>query len=145
MHKYDRPDLLTRTLFNPFVSLLTRMGLSVRGSRVLAVRGRKSGEIRTTPVNLLTFEGGQYLVAPRGETQWARNLRAAGAGELRVGAKRQEFHAEELTDDAKPPLLRAYLKLWSFETGKWFEGVKHDSPDEDVRRIAGDHPVFRIT
>jgi len=144
MPKYDKPDLMTRRLFNPAVAFFTRLGLSLRGSRILAVRGRKTGQWRTTPVNLLNFEGGRYLVAPRGETQWARNLRLAGSGELRLGSKREAIRVVELTDAEKPPLLRAYLKLWKMETGKFFEGVTHDSPDEDVQRIASLHPAFRI-
>ena len=142
--KYDKPDWATQHVVNPLIALFTRLGLSVRGSRILAVRGRKSGAWRTTPVNLLTLGGRRYLVAPRGDTQWSRNLRAAGGGELRLGRKREEFRVEELADSAKPDVLRAYLKLWKFETGKWFDGVTHESSDEDVARIAADHPVFRI-
>ena len=142
--KYDAPDFFTRTFFNPAVAFATKIGLSMWGSRVLEVQGRKSGEWRTTPVNLLTLDGQRYLVAPRGETQWARNLRVSGNGRLRLGSKREEFRATELTDAEKPMVLRAYLKRWAFETGKWFEGVKHDSPDADVARIAAEHPVFRI-
>jgi deazaflavin-dependent oxidoreductase (nitroreductase family) len=144
MPKYDKPDFLTMHLFNPLVALVTRMGLSLRGSRILAVRGRKSGEWRTTPVNVLHLDGARYLVAPRGETQWARNIRAAGGGELRLGSKREEFRITELADAEKPAVLRAYLKLWKMETGKWFDGVTHESPDADVLRIAGEHPVFRL-
>jgi deazaflavin-dependent oxidoreductase (nitroreductase family) len=142
--KYDAPDFMTRNVFNPFVALLTKMGLSMRGSRMLAVRGRKSGEWRTTPVNLLHFNEQRYLVAPRGETQWARNLRAAGGGELRLGSKKEAFRAAELSDAEKPAILRAYLKLWKMETGKWFDGVTHESPDADVMRVASEHPVFRV-
>ena len=142
--KYNRPDWATKNIFNPLIALATRFGLSMRGSRILAVRGRKTGEWRTTPVNLLHYESQRYLVAPRGNTQWSRNLRAAGGGELRLGSKREAFRVEELPDDAKLGVLRAYLKLWKFETGKWFDGVTHESPDEDVRRIASDHPVFRL-
>ena len=142
--KYDKPDWMTRHLFNPLIAGLTRMGLSMRGSRILAVRGRKSGEWRTTPVNLLHLEDQRYLVAPRGDTQWSRNIRVAGGGELRLGSKREAFTVTELPDAEKPPVLRAYLKLWSMETGKWFDGVTHESPDADVLRIAADHPVFRV-
>jgi deazaflavin-dependent oxidoreductase (nitroreductase family) len=142
--KYDKPDWATKHIFNPMVAFATRMGLSLRGSRILAVRGRKSGEWRTTPVNLLNHEGQRYLVAPRGDTQWSRNIRVAGGGELRLGSKREEFRVEELADDAKLDVIRAYLKLWKMETGKWFDGVTHESPDEAVRRIAPDHPVFRL-
>ena len=142
--KYNKPDWATSHIFNPMIAFFTRLGLSIRGSRMLAVRGRKSGQWRTTPVNLLTHEGRRYLVAPRGDTQWSRNLRAAGGGELRLGSKREEFRVEELPDGAKPGVLRAYLKLWKLETGKWFDGVTHESSDEDVLRIAPDHPAFRI-
>ncbi len=145
MAKYQKPNWLTQHVFNRLVMLMTRAGLSVRGSRILLVRGRKSGEWRTNPVNLLTYEGGRYLVAPRGETQWVRNLRAAGGGELSLGSKREPFTAAELADAEKPALLRAYLKLWSMETGIFFEGVKHDSPEEELKRIAPLHPVFRIS
>jgi deazaflavin-dependent oxidoreductase (nitroreductase family) len=142
--KYDRPDWATKHLFNPMVALATRLGLSMRGSRILAVRGRKTGEWHTTPVNLLHHEGQRYLVAPRGNTQWSRNIRVSGGGELRLGRNTEEFRVEELADADKLDILRAYLKLWKMETGKWFDGVTHESPDEDVRRIAADHPAFRI-
>jgi deazaflavin-dependent oxidoreductase (nitroreductase family) len=113
-------------------------------ARMLYVRGRKSGDWRRTPVNPLTYEGARYLVAPRGETQWVRNIRASGGGELQLGSKREPFLVQELPDEEKPGLLRAYLKLWAWETGQFFQGVKHDSPDEEVERIAPLHPVFRI-
>jgi deazaflavin-dependent oxidoreductase (nitroreductase family) len=117
----------------------------VYGSRVLEVQGRKSGEWRQTPVNLLQHEGAEYLVAPRGHTQWVKNLRASGQGRLRVGRRTRAFSAVELTDDEKPALLRAYLKKWKFEVGVFFGGVGPDSADEELRRIAPDHPVFRVT
>jgi deazaflavin-dependent oxidoreductase (nitroreductase family) len=131
-------------LFNRVVAALTRQGISVWGSRVLAVRGRTSGEWRTTPVNLLTHDGERYLVAPRGETQWVRNLRAAGQGELRVGRRVEAFTAAELPDGEKPAVLRAYLRRWKFEVGVFFEGVGPDSTDEELRRIGPRHPVFRL-
>lgn len=111
---------------------------------MLEVRGRTSGEWRRTPVNLLTLDGGRYLVAPRGQTQWVRNLRASGEGRLLLGRRSEPFAATELTDDEKPPLLRAYLKRWKFEVGMFFGGVGPDSPDAELRRIAPDHPVFRL-
>jgi deazaflavin-dependent oxidoreductase (nitroreductase family) len=112
---------------------------------VLEVRGRTSGEWRSTPVNLLEFEGADYLVAPRGHTQWVKNLRASGEGRLRVGRRTQAFTAVEVADEEKPTLLRAYLKKWKFEVGVFFGGVGPDSSDDEVRRIAPDHPVFRLT
>jgi deazaflavin-dependent oxidoreductase (nitroreductase family) len=131
-------------VFNPTVAWLTRMGVSVWGSRELRVRGRKTGEWRATPVNLLTWESQRYLVAPRGETQWVRNLRVAGGGELRVGRRVEAFSAHEVPDAEKVPVLRAYLKRWKAEVGVFFSGVSATSPEEDLRRIASDHPVFLI-
>ena len=125
--------------------LLTRVGLSMRGSRTLAVRGRKSGEWRTVPVNPLTIGDARYLVAPRGTTEWVRNLRVARTGELRLGSKVESFRAEEVSDAEKPEILRNYLKHWKMETGIFFGGVSDTSPDEDLQRIAPEHPVFRIT
>jgi deazaflavin-dependent oxidoreductase (nitroreductase family) len=132
-------------LFNSTVASVTKMGISVYGSRVLFVRGRKSGEWRSTPVNPLSYEGKRYLVSPRGQTQWVRNMRAAGGGELRVGRRVERFTAIELPDDAKPALLREYLRRWKFEVGTFFEGVGPDASDEKLREIAPGYPVFQIT
>jgi deazaflavin-dependent oxidoreductase (nitroreductase family) len=141
----QKPGWFTVNILNRTVAFLTRRGLSVWGSRVLAVRGRKSGEWRTTPVNLLTVAGEQYLVAPRGHVQWTHNMRAAGGGELHLGKKAEAFTATEVTDEEKVPLLRAYLKRWKAEVGVFFNGVGPDSPDADLLRIAPDHPVFHVT
>ncbi|HTZ44313.1 MAG TPA: nitroreductase/quinone reductase family protein [Jatrophihabitans sp.] len=143
--RYVQPGWFTRAVFNRAVRGLTRRGVSVWGSRELRVRGRSSGEWRSVPVNLLTVGGTSYLVAPRGVTQWVRNLRAAGAGELRIGRRVQAFTAEELADEAKVPVLRDYLRRWKFEIGAFFQGVGPDSPDSELAAIAGGYPVFRVT
>lgn len=142
--RYVKPDWVTRNVVNRLVAGMARLGISVWGSRVLEVRGRKSGEPRRNPVNPLELDGVRYLVAPRGHTQWVRNLRAAGEGYLILGGRREHFSARELTDDEKEPILRAYLKKWKWEVGQFFGGVGHASPTEELRRIAPDHPVFRI-
>jgi deazaflavin-dependent oxidoreductase (nitroreductase family) len=142
--RFQKPGWFTKNVFNRLVAALTRMGISVWGSRVLEVRGRKSGEPRRTPVNLMSFEGQRYLVAPRGQTQWVRNLRASGGGKLFVGRRAEDFTAVELADAEKAPLLRAYLKRWKWEVGQFFAGVGPDAPDEELLRIAPDHPVFKI-
>jgi deazaflavin-dependent oxidoreductase (nitroreductase family) len=142
---YQRPGWFTKHVFNPIVAGLTRLGVSLVGSRVLEVRGRKSGEWRRTPVNPLKYEGERYIVAARGETHWVRNLRESGEGRLRKGRSIEEFTATELPDDEKLSLLRAYLKKWAWEVGAFFQGVGADAPDDDLRRIAPLHPVFRIS
>ena len=129
---------------NRVMRLLGRVGISVLGSRTLAVRGRKSGEWRTTPVNLLTYQGDRYLVAPRGHTQWVRNMRAAGGGELRLGRRAEPFRAVELADADKPALLREYLRRWAWEVGMFFDDVNADSPESRLQEIAPGFPVFRI-
>ncbi|MDX6367553.1 MAG: hypothetical protein QOK30_2629 [Nocardioidaceae bacterium] len=141
---YKRPDWFTSHVFNPLVAALTRSGVSLLGSRVLRIRGRKSGVWRETPVNLLKHDGAEYLVAARGETQWVRNLRASGSGELRVGRRIQAFTAEEIDDAEKSAVLRAYLKRWKWEVGAFFEGVGPDSSDDELRAEARHHPVFRV-
>jgi deazaflavin-dependent oxidoreductase (nitroreductase family) len=132
-------------LSNDLVAALTKAGISVKGSRVLSVRGRKSGEWRSTPVNPLSYEGQHYLVSPRGQTQWVRNMRVAGGGELRVGRRVETFTAQELPDEQKPALLREYLRRWKFEVGMFFDGVGPDAPDAKLLEIAPGYPVFQIT
>jgi len=142
--RYIKPKSAT-SLFNDTVGRLTRLGVSVYGSRVLYVKGRASGEWRSTPVNPLRLaDGSRYLVAPRGNTQWVRNMRAAGGGELRIGRKVEPFTATEVADDAKPAILRAYLKRWKFEVGVFFDGVDAKAPEEKLREIAPGYPIFRI-
>src|SRR5215467_1187415 len=146
--RYVKPSTslgrLSAHAFNSSVAWLTGHGLSIWGSRVLYVRGRTSGQLRSNPVNLLTVDGERYLVAPRGHTQWVRNLRAAGRGELRVGKKVERFTATELADDQKPAILRAYLRRWKLEVGVFFDGVDASAPESTLREIAPGYPVFLI-
>ena len=143
--RYVVPGWFTRKVFNPAVAIATRAGLSVWGSRVLEVKGRTSGEWRATPVNLLTVDGTRYLVAPRGVTQWVRNLRVSGEGRLRLGRQVELFTADEIADDAKVEILRAYLRRWKAEVGVFFNGVSAASTDDEISAIAPNHPVFRVT
>jgi deazaflavin-dependent oxidoreductase (nitroreductase family) len=142
---YHRPDWFTAHVFNPLVKATHRLGLSPAGSQTLAVRGRKSGEMRTNAVNPFEIEGRTYLLAPRGTTQWVRNLRAAGGeGELRKGRRVRRFRATEIPDSEKLPPLRLYMEKWAWEV-KGFLGIDADAPDEELRRIAPDHPVFVLS
>src|ERR1700759_3553779 len=140
-----RPGWFTAHVFNPFVNLVMRSGISLLGSRILEVRGGKSGEPKRTPVNLLSIDGTRYLVAPRGETQWVRNLRAAGEGRLLLGRRGETFSAVEISEVAeKAPILRAYLKRWKAEVGVFFAGVGPASPEPELLAAAAKHPVFRL-
>ena len=143
--RYIKPDWLTGKVFNPAVGFLTsKLGLSMKGSRLLSVQGRKTGEWRSTPVNPLTFEGERYLVAARGEAHWVRNIRVTHEGRLKLGRKTETVQVEEVPDAEKPPVLRAYLKAWAWEVGKFFEGVSADASDEAMAETAKHKPVFRI-
>ena len=142
--RYLEPGWFTRHVFNGLVVGLTRLGLSVRGSRELRVRGRTSGEWRRNPVNLLEHDGQRYLVAPRGRTQWVRNLEAAGTGELRVGRRVEQFRGVPVADADKVDVLREYLRRWKAEVGVFFDGVGPDAADEQLAAIAPGYPVFRV-
>jgi deazaflavin-dependent oxidoreductase (nitroreductase family) len=142
--RYLQPDWFTRHIFNPIVARFTRWGVSLWGSRVLSVPGRVSGEIRSTPVNVLALDDHRYLVAPRGETQWVLNVRAAGACTLRVGRRVETVRLREVDDSAKSEILRSYLRRWKWEVGQFFDGVGPDSTDAELRAIASNHPVFEI-
>ena len=142
--RYQAPGWFTRNVFNRAVAGLTRLGVSVYGSRVLVVKGRTSGLPREVPVNLLQYDGNRYLVAPRGTTQWVRNLRVAGEGELRLGRRTESFTATELAEQDKVPVLRHYLARWAWEVGTFFDGVDAKASDDELRRIGPDHPIFAI-
>lgn len=142
---YQRPGWLTRNLFNRTMRLLTRAGVGVWGARTLEVTGRRSGLPRRTPVNLLVLDGRSYLVAPRGEAEWVRNVRANdGRLALLLGRGRSEYVATEVADADKPAILRAYLRRWKAEVGVFFGGVGPDASDEELAAIAGRHPVFAL-
>ncbi|MFF3737710.1 nitroreductase/quinone reductase family protein [Streptomyces sp. NPDC002566] len=133
------------TRFNNVVGWLARHGVSLAGTAEMSVRGRKSGRMQRIPVNPHTYEGARYLVSARGHSQWVRNMRAAGGGELRVGRKVHTFSAVELPDEEKLPVLRTYLEKWGWEVNQYFDGVTAKSTDAEITAAAGDHPVFRIT
>jgi hypothetical protein len=143
---YKKPGWFTRNVFNRLLSGLTRMGVSVLGSRVLEHRGRSTGKLHHTPVNLLTIEGTEYLVSPRGETQWVRNVRHSGGRlVLILGRRRRPCTATEVAVADSVPILRAYLRRWKFEVGMFFDGVTPDSTDEEWADVAGRHPVFVLS
>lgn len=142
--RYQRPGLFTQHVFNRAIRRATRWGLSVWGSRELRVAGRRSGIVRSTVVNLLDHDGNLYLVAPRGETEWVRNVRAAGGAELRVGRRVETVTLHEIDDDAKVDVLRSYLRRWKWEVGQFFQGVGPKASDAELLAIAPGYPVFEV-
>ncbi|MFD7616450.1 nitroreductase family deazaflavin-dependent oxidoreductase [Streptomyces sp. NPDC059802] len=131
---------------NSIVGRLARHGVSLFGSAEMSVRGRKSGQMQRVPVNPHTHEGAQYLVSARGHSQWVRNMRVAGGGELRVGRKTRTFTAVEIADDEQKALIiRTYLERWGWEVNEYFKGTTAKSSDAELLAACPDHPVFRIT
>ncbi|GAA2654337.1 nitroreductase family deazaflavin-dependent oxidoreductase [Streptomyces lunalinharesii] len=144
MSHYLKPRRLNARL-NGTIGWLARRGISLAGSADLAVRGRKSGEWRRVPVNPMTYQGARYLVSTRGDSEWVRNMRAAGGGELRVGRRARPFTAVELPPAETPELLRTYLDRWGWEVKSYFGALTADSAREEFLAAAPRHPVFRIT
>lgn len=143
--RYLKPGAVTNRVLNPIVGWLVRRGVGVAGAAVLEVVGRRSGEPRSTPVNPLALGGQRYLLAPRGETEWVRNIRVAGRAALLRGARREEIAVVELPDTEKLPVIRAYLRVWAWEVGAFFEGLSAKSSDDEVIAVAAGFPVFRIS
>ena len=142
--RYLAPGWFTRQIANRLVRRMTRMGLAPMGLRQLAVQGRTSGEWRSTPVNLLELDGHRYLVAPRGQTQWVRNIRVAGGGELRLGRTVEAITVTEVPDADKVPMLREYLVRWKAEVKMFFQGIDETSSDVELLAIAPGFPVFEV-
>jgi deazaflavin-dependent oxidoreductase (nitroreductase family) len=142
--RYDEPNGVAKAA-NTLIRWLAEAGISLAGTRALRVRGRKTGQVRTVVINVLTVGGVDYLVSPRGNTQWARNVRAAGAVEMGPGWRRRGLRATEVDDATKPELLRRYLDRWYWEVKGHIAGLTPDSSDEQVRAAAPSIPVFALT
>ncbi len=129
--------------FNRVMGFLAGLGNGPAFIYQLQVRGRKSGKIFTTPVNLMEFGGRQVLVAPRGRTQWVRNAEAAGEIILKRGSKRLRFGLQPIGDEQKPPILKEYLDRYASAVAKFFP-VKPGSPVDSFRPLAANYPVFDL-
>ncbi len=141
--RYEEPNGVVRAA-NAVIRWLAEMGVSIAGTRALRVRGRKTGKPRAVVINLLTVDGVDYLVSPRGNTQWARNVRAAGVVETGPRWRRRRARVSEVADAAKPDLLRRYLDRWYWQVKDYVAGLTPDSTDEQFLTVAATIPVFRL-
>jgi len=139
---YQRPTA-TEAMLNRFVGLLPRIGIGPRYMVLLQVRGRKSGRIYSTPVNLVDLNGRRYLVAPRGDTQWARNALASGEVTLVRGLRREAVKLRPLADADKSPILKTYLDHYASAVQQYFP-VAAGSPVAAFAALAPKYPVFEI-
>ena len=141
--RYDEPDRAARTA-NALIRWLAELGISIAGTKSLRVRGRKTGKLRGVVVNVLTVDGVDYLVSPRGTTQWVRNVRAAGVVDVGPRWHRRQLSTTEVADSAKTDLLRRYLDRWYWEVKGHVAGLTPDSDNDEVRAAAPSIPVFAL-
>jgi len=140
--RFNQPTALDRAI-NKLFGLFVGLGLGLPHNYLLQVRGRKSGRIYSTPVDLLSRNGKRYLVAPRGYTQWVRNAIASGAVSLKKGRRSEQFGVRMLPDDEKPEILKSYLDRYKLTVKRYFP-VPAGSPIEAFRPLAGQYPVFEL-
>jgi deazaflavin-dependent oxidoreductase (nitroreductase family) len=133
----------TERLFNRVFGFLVGLGLGFSYNYLLEVRGRKSGKLYSTPIDLLALHGKRFLVAPRGRTQWVQNVEAAGEVTLKKGSRRENFRVRPIPDKDKPELLKAYLSAFKREVQSYFP-LSPESPLESFRDLAGNYPVFEL-
>lgn len=141
--RYDEPNRVARAANEAF-RWLAEAGISVAGTRALRVRGRKTGTLRGVVINLMTVDGRDFVVSPRGNTQWVRNARAAGEVEIGPRWRSRQVRINEVADDAKPELLKLYLDRWYWEVKGHVGGLTPDSTDEQIRAVAPSIPVFEL-
>jgi hypothetical protein len=141
--RYDAPNLAART-GNQLIRGLAEAGISIAGTRAMRVRGRNTGKRRGVVINLLTVDGRDYVVSPRGNTQWARNARAAGVVEMGPRWRSRDVRIAEISDDVKPELLKRYLDRWYWEVKGHVGGLRPTSTDEELRAAAPSIPVFEL-
>jgi len=139
--RYEEPNRAARVANAP-MRWLAEMGISIAGTRALRVRGRKTGKQRAVVINLLTVDGVDYLVSPRGDTQWARNVRAAGVVEMGPRWRNKRTRVSEVDDAAKPELLQRYLARWYWQVKGYVAGLTPESSAEQLRAAAPLIPVF---
>jgi deazaflavin-dependent oxidoreductase (nitroreductase family) len=138
-----REPTTVEKLFNRTFGFLVGLGIGPAHIYVLEVRGRKSGKLFSTPVDLLDLNSKRYLVAPRGRTQWVRNAEAAGEITLKKGSKRQKYGLRPLSDVEKLPVLKAYLDNFKREVQRYFP-VPAGSPPEAFAEVASSYPAFEL-
>ena len=143
MTRYEKPTRPARAV-NQIFRWLAEAGISVAGTTALTVRGRKTGKRRSVVVNMLNVDGRDYVVSPRGNTQWARNARAAGRVEVGPRWHRREVRVTEVPDESKPDLLSRYLDRWFWEVKGHVGGLTPDSSPDEMRAAAPSIPVFAL-
>jgi deazaflavin-dependent oxidoreductase (nitroreductase family) len=141
--RYDEPNKTARAA-NALIGWLAEMGISLAGTKALRVRGRKTGKPRGVVVNVLRVDGVDYVVSPRGNTQWVRNVRAAGVVDIGPRWRRRRLRTTEVADPAKADLLKRYLDRWYWEVKGHIAGLTPNSGDDEIHAAAPSIPVFAL-
>ena len=141
--RYEEPNRAARAA-NALIRWLAELGISIAGTRALRVRGRKTGKQRAVVINLLTVDGVDYVVSPRGNTQWARNVRAAGVVDIGPRWRSKHTAISEVPDDAKPELLRRYLDRWYWQVKGYVAPLTPHSGHDELRAAAPSIPIFAL-
>ncbi|MGE2715618.1 nitroreductase/quinone reductase family protein [Mycolicibacterium litorale] len=141
--RYDQPTAPARA-FNEVIRWLAEAGVSIGGTCALRIRGRKTGKTRTVVVNLMSVDGRRYVVSPRGNTQWARNARAAGQVETGPRWRRHAVRIAEVPEAAKPALLKRYLDRWYWQVKGHVGGLNPNSSEDEMRAVVPSIPVFEL-
>lgn len=139
---FQQPTAVEKA-FNRFFGFLVGLGFGLRHNYLVEVRGRKSGKLYSTPIDLLEIEGKRYLVAPRGRTQWVRNAEAAAEIALKKGSFHRRFRLQAVTPADKPALLKAYLDRFKPTVQRYFP-LPAGSPAEAFAPIADGYPAFEL-
>ncbi|QRY61208.1 nitroreductase family deazaflavin-dependent oxidoreductase [Gordonia sp. PDNC005] len=142
--RYEAPSGTMFTASNRLVGGLARIGAAPKGVHELRTVGRRTGEVRRTPVNVLDVGGRRFLFSPRGNTQWVRNVRAGGAVGLRRGRRTAAVTLAELDDAAKPEIIRDYLTKWGWQVSDFVCGLTAASSDDEILAVAEGFPVFEV-
>ena len=140
---FRQPNLLDR-IFNRLFGFLLKLGVGLAHNYLLEVRGRKTGKVYSTPVNVLEYKGKKYLVAPRGYTQWVRNVETSGEATLVQRAERTKVRLRTVADEEKPEILKAYLDRFKLTVQRYFP-IAAGSPAEAFKSLAVRYPVYEIT
>ena len=140
---YFLKESATDRIFNRIFGLLVGFGIGAKYNYVLETRGRKTGRVFATPVNLLEMNGHRYLVAVRGETGWVRNARAAGSISLKKGGTRMQLSVREIAVEQRPPMLKEFLDRYAGQVQRFY-AVPKGSPVEAFGEMASRAPVFEL-
>ncbi|HKQ61468.1 MAG TPA: nitroreductase/quinone reductase family protein [Candidatus Polarisedimenticolaceae bacterium] len=140
---FREPTTLERA-FNRIFGVLVGLGLAPRDYYLLQVRGRKTGRVYSNPVSLVPFHGVRFLVAPRGRTQWVRNVEASSEVGFKRGSSTERCRLRPLADADKAPVLHAYVAKYGSVVQRYFP-VPAGAPLGAFAEIASRYPVFEIS